>query len=127
MSPQLNNVNWDEIAKGEILPEGKYAARIDKVEEKVSKPPKNNPYWQVTFTLTEEPHTGRKAWDKFMLSTDALWKLKNLLDAIGLEVKGEADLDSNDLLQQEVGIVIKHETYEGQLRHRVQGFFNLTK
>jgi hypothetical protein len=127
MSPLLSGIAWDDIAKGEIIPEGKYAARIDKVEEKISKPPKNNPYWQLTFTLLEEPFTGRKAWDKFMLSVDALWKLKNLLDAIGIEVKGESDLDSSDLLGQEVGIVIKHETYENQLKHRVQGFFSLTK
>lgn len=123
MSPILQAVNWDEIAKAEVIPPGQYATRIDKVTEKMSQ--NKNQYWFVEFTITEEPLVGRKVFGNFMLDVQSLWKLRQLLEALGWDVSGLADINSDELIGQEVGVVVDNETYEGQLRSRVKSFKKL--
>jgi len=116
-------VNWDDPATGGLVPPGRYSARIDKVEEKTS--PQQNDYWLMTFTITDEPAIGKKVWGNFMLSPTSLWKLRNLMKAIGMPTQGIANLNVDDFLQAEVGVVVVHELYEGEPRARVQSFFPL--
>jgi hypothetical protein len=116
-------VNWDDVAKGEAVPPGRYPARIDKVEDQTSE--KGNAYWQVTFTLTEEPAIGRKVWGNFMLQPQSLWKLRQLMKAIGMPTQGVGNLVADEFIGQEVGVIVINETYEGEPRSRVQGFFPL--
>jgi len=117
--------DWDEIAKDELISEGRHPARIDAVEERESQSTPGNMYWNITFTVTEGPHTGRQAWAVCMLDAKSLWKLRQLADAVGIDLGGRSDIDTEELLQQECGIVITHEEYEGRLRHRVSQFFPL--
>ena len=115
--------NFDEVSAGSVVPVGKYATRIDKIEEKVS--PNKNEYWFVHFTLTEEPFIGRKVFTNIMLDVASLWKLRQLTDAIGIDMTGRQDFDSTELIGQEVGVRVEPETFEGQERSRVKGFFSL--
>lgn len=123
--PKLEETNWDDIASQELIPEGKYASRIDKVVEKQSKS-SDATYWGINFTIIEEPLEGRVVWAPFMLNPEALWKLKNLFTAIGIELEGMSEIDTDDmLLQQEVGIIVTHDTYQGEVRAKVTGFYPL--
>jgi hypothetical protein len=123
--PRELNVDWDSVAKGEAVPEGRYATRIDKVEDKTS--PNNNEYWLMTFTITDEPDIGRKVFGNFMLSPTALWKLRALMKAIGMPTQGLVGLNADDYIGAEVGVVVVHQLYEGEVRARVQSFFPLGK
>ena len=118
-------VNWDDVAKSEAIPEGRYPARIDKVEEKESA--NKNPYLLITFTILEEPAIGRKVWGNFMLQPTSLWKLRDLLKAIGLPTAGISDINLDDLINAEVGLVVINEMFEDAPRSRVQKFYSLTK
>jgi len=122
--PKLN-VNFDDVAVSEVVPEGRYSATIDGVEERVGQAEPHNQYWNVEFTIQDQPVVGRKVWDVFMLQPQSLWKLKRLMQCANMPTEGRADLDSEELLGQEVGVVVMHETYEGQVRSRVKGYFNL--
>jgi len=123
MSPVLRT-KWDDVAKGDLIPEGRHLARIDKVEEKVSEK-SGKSYWAVTYTLQDEPYTGRQVWGNCSLEPRALWKLRMLAESIGIDLTGRDDLDADELVNQEVGIVITHETYEGKERVRVDDFFKV--
>ncbi len=121
--PKLVKVDWKEVAKQELIPEGKVVARHDKVEERTAKETQN-PYWNFEFTITQpEEVVGRKVWDVFMLDTKSLWKLRAFCDCIGIELEGQRDIDTDELVGQDVGLVITHETYEGRERNRVKGYF----
>ena len=117
-------IDWEKVAQEQVVPEGRYPARIDKADVRVSKEG-GNPYLNIEFTLTEEPLTGRKVWSVFMLEPRALWKLRNLLVALGYPVQGTSDFEPTDLIGQEVGIVVTHEEYQGQLRARANTFYSL--
>ena len=122
MSPIING-NFDEA--GNTIEPGKYAARIDKVETKISKQPDHKEMLAVTFTLTAEPNIGRKVWANIMTQAASLWKLKQLAEACGIDMAGRQDFDSDELLGQELGITVVDETYEGVKRSKVQSFFQL--
>lgn len=118
------SVNWDEVSQLEAIPPGKYPARIDKVEEKISEQ-KHNDFWQMTFTLTEEPLIGRKVFGNFMLQPTTLWKLRQLMKQIGMPTAGVGNLNADEFVGQEVGISVVHELYEGETRSKIQGFYRL--
>jgi len=120
--PQLL-FNFDEIAAAEPVEEGTYLARIDDVQERTGQQPPHNPYWNVELTIQDERALGRKVWDVFMLQPQSLWKLKRLLQCVGLQVDGRRSLDTDDELRgREVIIKVVNELYEGQLRSRVKGY-----
>ena len=125
MSPRELNVDWDSVAESEAVPEGRYQTRIDKVKDKTS--PNNNQYWLMSFTITDEPAIGRKVFGNFMLSPTSLWKLRNLMKAIGMATQGLSALNADDYIGAEVGVVVVHELYDGEVRARVQSFFPLGK
>lgn len=119
--PKLNvEGGWDGISTSQVIEPGTYLASIDKVEETTSQ--NGKPYWNVEFTIQEEPYVGRKVWDIFMLNAEALWKLKRLAKAVGLDLSGRNDIDSDDLMNAECHVVIANEMYDGELRNRVKGY-----
>jgi len=115
--------NWDKVAADELIPEGRFPARIDKVDPGESQA--GNPKWGITFTFTEEPVTGRKLYESFSLMPRALWKLRQLAAACGIDLAGRDDLDTEELLSQEVGCVVTHDVFEGSPRTRVNTFFSV--
>lgn len=123
--PKLNKVNWDEVAASEEIAEGAYPARIDNVEERESKTKPGTYYWNMELTMLEEPHTGRKVWDIFSLQPRALWKLRNLCETLDIDLEGRDDLDTEELVGQEIGVNIVPETYEGKIRTKITGYFKL--
>lgn len=121
---KLTKINWEDVAKQELIPAGQVAARLDKIEERTGKEEPHNVYWNFEFTLiAPEEVVGRKVWDVFMLDVKALWKLRNFCQCIGIELEGQRDVDTAELEGQEVGLQIGHETYEGRERNRIKGYF----
>ena len=116
--------DWDQVAAGELIPEGKYAARIDAVEERVSRS-SEKPYWNTTFTIIEPPFEGRKVWGIFMLEANALWKLRQLCEALDIDLEGRSDLDTDELLHGELVINVTQDVYEGKVRNQVSGFSSI--
>ena len=121
---KITNVNWDDVATGEVIPEGSYMARIDKVETRKSQ--QDKAYLGINFVIVEGDQEGRVVWQSISLEPRALWKLRQLLEALGHDLVGMQEVDTDDLLGQEVGINVTHEEYEGQVRHRVNSFFAAT-
>ncbi len=122
----FKGINWDEIAKGQLVTAGRHPTRIDKVEDREAQET-GNEYLNIEFTIIEGADEGRKVWGIFMAEAQHLWKMRQLCDAIGIELSGRDDFDPYEELQgQEVGVVVKHDVYQGQERNRVTGFYNIS-
>lgn len=98
-----------------VLEEGMYELDITNVEEKVSRTGKD--MILVTFKHQE---TGTAIWENYVLQENCLWKLKELLDAVGIDTEGTVDIDFNDLIGQTVTGKVIQEEYNGSMKNRIQ-------
>jgi hypothetical protein len=114
-------VNFKGVeARGVLLPEGEYPTEVtDCTQEDGS----NAPYLKWEFTITAGQFKGRKAWTNTSLAPQALWNLRGLLEAMGVEIPdSEYDIDLSECIGSNVNIVIGHEEYEGRDRARVNDY-----
>ncbi len=97
----------------EPLPVGSYAAKIESVEEGISKT--NNPKLAVVYILTHQGFEGRKSHQSLSLQPNALFSLKRLLLATGEwdeeDLAGPTSLDTADMVGLDVCLVITANTY----------------
>ena len=103
---------------GEVLPEGSYHVRIEKVEIKASE---NSPGEQVvwiTNKIQQEPLVGRVITDFASLQPQALAKLKAYYKAVGYN-PGPEGHDPDKLIGGELYILLQHDIYQGQQRGKV--------
>lgn len=119
----------------EALPEGAYPVVIEKVERRESKSSEHD-YLNWELTVTDGEHKERKLWMITSLSPRALWKLKDVLDALGYDTEGELDFefDEGQVVEQSQGplllspqlagepaiAVVKNELYNEKERNRVE-------
>jgi hypothetical protein len=64
-------------------------------------------------------------FDNLSLQPQALFRLKSLCEALGIEADGATDLDFDDFVGQEVLVDVENETYEGKKRARAAGYASL--
>lgn len=72
------------------LPPGEYEAIIAKVEGREGP---TAPYLNWEFDILDPEYVGRKVWMITSLSPKALWGLRDNLEALGIDVEGELDLE----------------------------------
>ena len=117
------SIDFSNVKSGfEPIPEGTYNAVVVEVEPRTSQAGK--PYLNWKLRLQGGEYDGRTVFYTTSLQPQSLWNLKDALIALGFPKEQlnspEFQLDTNDLLQLECCVVIKHETYNGELRDRVQ-------
>lgn len=78
------------------VPADTYLVKVNNAEETVSQA--GNEMINVTFEIAEGEYAGRKIFDNFVLMEKTLWKLKQFLVAIGIDVSEAVDLDVEDLI-----------------------------
>src|ERR1700761_3709579 len=95
-------------AGGATVPDGRYKAKITAVEQKEGKE-SGEPYIQATWEITSNKCNGREVlYDNYSLQPSALWKLKGMLEAMGVEVPdGEQDVDFDELISDETECIIE--------------------
>jgi len=80
----------------------------------------NGDYLNWTFKAS----TGGKVWENTSLTPQSLWKLRGLLEALGLEVPdGTLDLDLEEYVGLELGAEIEHEVYQGKKKGVIVDMF----
>lgn len=97
--------------------EGEHAAKIASAEVKQSQG--GNDMIVVAFEVTKGEDKGSRVYENYPLIDTALWKLKGLLQAIGMKADGKVQLDLDKLVGKVVTIVVKHEEYEGKTRAKI--------
>lgn len=106
--------NLQEVEKKsfEPVPPGTYTLEIKEVEEKQGT---KAAYLNIKFEIVDdEDYAGRKVFEMVSLSPDALWKLKELTEALGLDITDE--FDTEDLLGETCEAVLTIE--KGQLKDK---------
>lgn len=110
-------------AGGRSLPDGQYASSVEGIPELKTSAESGNQYISWTFKVSEGKYKGRKVWHNTSLQPQALFNLRNLLEAMGIEVdEGEMDLELPDFEGVDVGLIVVNEKYEGKDRPRVTEF-----
>lgn len=98
---------------------GTYNVKISKVEAKKSQAGK--PYLNWEFTVIDEEFKGSKLWFVTSLQPQALFNLRNLLVAAGLDVpKSVVSIDLDTVIGRIVAVKVEMETYNGEQRARVK-------
>jgi len=110
-----------------LLPEGSYRVRIWSAVEKMSS--KGKPMVEVQYKIDD---IGFEAWkriyDFFSLQENALWKLSNLFDALGLQAEGNVEMNwQDDLVGRALIVIVVHEKRTqgprtGELCERVESY-----
>lgn len=120
------NIDFSSVPNREPLEEGTYLLTIAKAEEKLSST--RNPMIALEYDISatadgEVVEGGRKLWDNYSLQAQALFKLKDLFNALGMDTSAVVDIDIADLVGQQVMAKVIQETYNGELRNRVKKLY----
>lgn len=113
----MANLNFSAIPSRDPLADGVYTMVIEAAEEKVSST--NKPMILVRF---KEEKSGVAVFENYVLTDNCLWKLKELLDALGVDTADS--MDSADLCAMLPGQMIKckvvQETYNDNIVNRIK-------
>ena len=74
-----------------VLPNGTYEFRITDVEQGVSS--NGNPQIKVKFEVVDGPYRGDTVTAWYSLVPKALWKVLQLVEALGIETEGTGEVD----------------------------------
>jgi hypothetical protein len=114
------------------VPEGEYGCKVAEVRAGISK--EGAPRWNLRLEVDEGDLAGRTAaWDSITWSARGIHRVKLVLTALGLDTRGEVELDPDDLLGLRARVRFELEEREDaisgrrQLRLRVpyEGFAQL--
>lgn len=115
-------VDFTGVETRVLLPEGVYNAKVAEVE---LEPNDGKPYLKWTFrTIDDDPKLNDKPlYNNTSLQPQSLWVLGSLLETLGVErPDGAMDLDLEELVGLEIGLVVEHEEYQGKQRAKVVDF-----
>lgn len=116
-------VDFSDTEASGIVEEGDYLIEVDEVEQKDSST--GNPMLVFTFKITEGDFKGKKLFHNCSLQPQALFNLRGLLEALGMEVpQGVMEFDPADLIGETCGASVVHELYEGKTKARIGEFFS---
>lgn len=118
MASKKVNVDFTGVESFNRPSEGQHVVKIVSAEMKQSQG--GNDMIVVTFGVTKGSDKGARCIENYPLAENALWKLKGLLQAIGMKCDGKVRLDLDKLIGKVCIIIVSDEEYEGKIRSRVQ-------
>ena len=105
-------------ASRKVIPEGTYEVVVNEAAQKDSRD--GNPMIAFEFEVSEGTHKGAKLYENCSLQPQALFKLKSVLLALGMDIPNKAfDLNLKDLIGLTCEVEVGHEVYEGKKRARI--------
>lgn len=106
------------------MSEGNHRVKIVSCEDKESQ--SGDDMLVVAFEATNGEDKGARLYDNFVLTDKALWKLKQLLQALGIKCDGKIVLDTDKLIGKICDVEVFHEEYNGQLRAKAGEYTKAT-
>lgn len=102
------------------VPDDNYLLEVVSVEEKESG--EGNPYLAWKWKVVDGPHKGATLYDNTSLKSTALWRLKGLLECLGMKVDGRLSLNLAELKGKKAWASTTTETYQGKEKSRIAEF-----
>lgn len=118
------SINFEGVQSDRRTPEGTFVGYPTEITQEKGED-SGKPYLHWIFEVTKGSNKGSQLHYNTSLQPKALWNLRGLLETMGQEVPdGEMDLDLKGLCDEdnEVGLVVEHETFEGRRRARIVDF-----
>lgn len=112
-------VDFSGVETRSVLPEGEYITEVTsvKLEESESS---GNQYLAWELEVADGKHKGKKLFNNTSLAEQSLWATKGFLESLGVDVEdGEMDLELDEYVGMQVGVVVEHEVYKGKTRSRI--------
>lgn len=117
-------LDFTGVESFERAPEGKHNCKIVSADVKQSQG--GNDMIVVAFEIIKGEGKGARVYENYPLIDTALWKLKGLLQAIGMKADGKVQLDLDKLIGKTCVVNVIHEEYEGKIRARVESVSKIT-
>ncbi len=106
------------------VPDGEYLVEVAEVSHEVSDK-SGKDYLRWIFAVVEGKNKGKKVSYITSLQPQALFNLRNLLEAMGVEVPNKAmNLDLDSLIGNMLGVEVENEKYQGKKRSQVVEIFS---
>lgn len=118
---KLDFTNVESFAKAA---EGRHRVKIVEIDEQTSQG--GDDMLVFVFEVTKGESKGARVYENCVLTDKALWKLQQILQAIGIKCDGKVALDLDKLIGKVCEIYVFHEEYEGRTRARIGEFFKAT-
>jgi hypothetical protein len=114
----LDQVGTEETPQT-LIPPGEYLIGITAAEEKTSK--NGHPQVALDLEILEGELKGRGVKDWVTVTERAMWRVKQVLVAIGYPNadSGEVDLEAAKMIGGKAIITIKHELWDDKVRLRI--------
>lgn len=103
--------------------EGQHTAKIVEVQENTTQA--GDDMLTMAFEVIRGDSKGARVYDNFVLTDKALWKLKQLLQVVGVKCDGKIALDLDKLVGKVCDIAVYHEEYNGKLKARIDEYIAL--
>ena len=107
-------------------PEGQFPAKLVKLEECTIQGSGDDGL-KAKFEVTGGSGKGSNVFETFSLGEKALWKLKMMLEAMGLKASGKMTLDLDKLEGKSVGIEVVHDEYNGRKTAKIAQYLKLSE
>lgn len=118
MASKKVRVDFTGVESFNRASEGQHVAKIATADMRESQG--GNDMISVAFEVTKGQDKGARVFENYSLAENALWKLKGMLQAIGMKCEGKVQLDLDKLVGKVCIIEVSHEEYEGKTRARIQ-------
>ena len=118
---KLDFSNVESFAKAA---EGRHRVKIVEIDEQTSQG--GDDMLVFVFEVIKGDSKGARVYENCVLTDKALWKLQQILQAIGIKCDGKVALDLDKLIGKICEIDVFHEEYEGRTRARIGEFFKAT-
>lgn len=113
------NLDFSSVTSRGPLPEGIYDVTVAKVEQTVSKS-SGNPMLKVEFDVQDPEYTGRKMWSNYVLTEQAMWKVKELFDSLGLDTSALVEMDTDELIGLSCKAKVAQREYDGNIQNEIK-------
>lgn len=116
----FTNVKDQSGVNPKHMPAGDYRVKVAKVTAGDSK--KGTPQWMFLMVPTNMQSASYPYYCQ--LTPEALWKIRNLLIAAGIDVpKKKVNVDPNKIVGREIGVTLDDDEYEGKMKSVITAVF----
>lgn len=106
------------------IPEGDYKVTVDTVKQAESKAGNAMLVWD--FKISEGKFAGKKLRDRTTLTPESLWKLKQVLEAMGISVPSkQVALKLSNYIGKDLGVTVVDDEYEGRISSKVADYVSV--
>lgn len=113
-------INLGGVVTGEKyppLPASKYLCTIKNIEERTTRT--GHEMWRLTFEVAQGVHAGRLIFDNLVFYSAGFERIKNLCEALGVDITGELDLTPDFVLERHCNVEVFVKEYtdkQGRMR-----------